>query len=101
MTAIGPGDFVECVTAFVPVPGWRVVPAVPSVGQICRVSWCGPGRRNGKGAMAAGLGLVGYSVFDADDRAGGFDAAHFRPVYKPNASLIRDLMQPVDDGVPA
>lgn len=95
MSAIGPGDWVECINAS-PKPGTR------------KVDWRGPTIEVGKlyrvtAAFVDGTGapviLVGWERVKATRENGfrcGYHVDRFRPVYRPRTDLIESLLQPVD-----
>jgi hypothetical protein len=87
MSAIGPGDFVECV---------RASPPKTVQGALYRVSEVG----DDPGALCAAHGLAcesgGWVRLQgvSHGRFVGFCVHCFRPVYRPKAGLIAQLLAP-------
>lgn len=84
MSAIGPGDFVECFkTEF---------PSSPRLGKIfqCAAVKATPRCADSHGKCGA-IWLVGDNT-----PAEGWALCCFRPIYRPKQSLIEDLSRPVD-----
>lgn len=102
MSAIGPGDWVECVD--MRSPGrvgfrWLRGERVPQEGSVYRVSdlWTDS---NGEVVILVGWERVGASL--EHGRRVGFRANRFRPIYRPKADLIESLKTPAKrEGVPA
>ena len=90
MSAIGPGDFVECVDAS-RKPHNTHQPKVVE-GRVYRVVEVGL-------AAAGGRWLPGLLLADAPPaRPNGFYRAdRFRPIYRPKSSLIEQLKRPVSE----
>lgn len=82
---IGPGDFVECV-------GSRSGPTSPNTrltkGAIYRARAVGVVP---PGYVYSGEPYVDLEEMPALDGNFGYHASQFRPIYRPNAGLIRDL----------
>lgn len=85
-SAIGPGDFVECVNA----DPQFIIPTGLSAGAIYQVQALTP-PRPGRWAVA-GLLLVG--VRHPGNELGDYNPDRFRPIYRPRADFIESLKQP-------
>lgn len=82
MSAIGPGDFVECVKASGRHPEF-------SVGRIYCVEWIDPSADCMACGNCDGLGLKGIG--------GNWASCCVRPIYRPKSSLIEQLKRPVSE----
>ena len=85
---IGPGDWVECVQNRLPT---TAPPVGLVVGRVYRVEAAGVTPPDDREPNIAWVRLEGARC--RDDRW-GFRAAWFRPVYRPDASLIAGLKVP-------
>ncbi len=85
MSAIGPGDWVECVY-FQPHP--MAPKAELVVGGVYQVEWVGEGQY--RGAPGGGLRVVD----DPLPNDCGWRIEWFRPVYRPKAEFITSLLAP-------
>ena len=101
MSAIGPGDYVECIAADLnidgvePIGGWPLV-----IGSIYQVRWVGKAvSRLGRERPAIKVG--GIVAKTAAGIEGAFDQRYFRPVYRPKSEIIQGLLTPVDERVDA
>lgn len=94
MSAIGPGDWVECCQTFPELPlskgGLYCVEAVKFVGKDCGL---------GHACDQTGLRLVGVSVRYRRTLPDLFCSGLFRPIYRPKSDLIESLKQPAPDAV--
>lgn len=88
---IGPGDYVECIQNRLPT---TLPPRGIVVGRIYRVTDTGVTPPDDKEPNKAWLRVDGAEC--RPDRW-GFHAEWFRPVYKPQASLIQSLKQPAPE----
>lgn len=95
MSAIGPGDWVECVDAS-PRPEhygpYLAAIAELRVGRVYQV----------RGLAPSGIYIVG--ILSGDERRGfaapfGFAASRFRPIWRDSKSLIETLLEPLPAGV--
>ena len=83
MSAIGPGDYVECINAdpMTMVGGCERL----TIGNIYRVltvfDWWGDSS-------------VELESPKSDHVTGGFRLTHFRPIYRPKQSIIKQLKRP-------
>jgi hypothetical protein len=87
VSAIGPGDFVEIIRLAAPGCG---VGIRGRLGQVLRVRGCGIWS-NGQ------AWLTFTDMPDPPAPFPGWDATSFRPIYRPDEKLIRDLLQPVEE----
>lgn len=94
-SAIGPGDFVECVNAE-PCALWGD-PGLRE-GGIYQVEAVAMRRDSVSGFEGAAVRLVGY-VHPTTEGVRWLGADRFRPIYRPNADLIESLKQPAPDAV--
>lgn len=102
MSAIGPGDWVECLLSEAmrnPDPRITVTPAWPVAGGLYRVRDLGSYRTN-DGALHDGLRLVGIVGSQPGYPDAWWNLNYFRPIYRPNAELIASLLAPAPS-VPA
>lgn len=93
MSAIGPGDFVECVDASPSLKtGERLsVGAIYQVREVLR----GPGM---SGRTENGVRLVGQRrCLNRQGVEYAWRADRFRPIYRPKSSLIEQLKRPVGE----
>jgi hypothetical protein len=88
VSAIGPGDFVEIIRLAAPGRG---VGISGRLGQVLRVRGCGVWSVNGQ------AWLTFTDMPDPPAPYPGWDATSFRPIYRPDQSLISDLLQPVKE----
>lgn len=89
MTAIGPGDFVECVHDSGSTPGRLTVGAL----YVVRAIHSGPFDPPYDG--------VGFEIEGVPSRSvSGWADKLFRPIYRPRADLIERLLQPIDETTP-
>lgn len=87
MSAIGPGDWVECVND-------GGMPEIVSVGAIYLVEGVGPAPISHVPCLV----LRGVRHPTAPENIGKWVAAeYFRPIYRPSSDLIQSLLQPVDE----
>lgn len=93
MSAIGPGDFVECICNQV-AGCWPQDKLV--VGRVYRVTKVGLTPPNDIYPDVPWVRLEGVQE---DPRRWGFRAEWFRPIYRPNPGLIASLKQPAPDAV--
>jgi len=92
MSAIGPGDWVECVSVDSENDyGLRV-------GAIYQVERVATGRTLA-GIITTGLLLHGMNYTGWTGARVGYLPERFRPLYRPKADLIERLMQPIDEPV--
>jgi hypothetical protein len=88
MSAIGPGDFVECVDGS-PLSNPKRPPVIE--GAVYRVHAI-KSVLAANGEAVEALLLVGLNTYpDA------YSMRRFRPIYRPDEKLIRDLLQPVEE----
>lgn len=82
MSAIGPGDWVECI---------RSHRGIIPVGAVVQCRWIGDvGRGCEVDYTCAAPGIRFVSVADYDDRP--YCACAFRPIYRPKSELIQSLL---------
>jgi len=95
MTAIGPGDWVECVDN-APRP-WHFGPYIEALEEL-RVGGVYQVRAIDRAGdlFLAGI-LTGSERLGFGPDALGFDESRFRLIYRPKADLIERLMEPVPD----
>lgn len=90
MSAIGPGDWVECIrVGRSPTPAGFRVGAVYRVERTVKNGGCA---YHGRGAKCGGLFICEMPR----PGAGGWAACAFRPIYRPKADLIKGLLKPID-----
>jgi hypothetical protein len=102
VSAIGPGDFIECVDAgpYRGSGGW-VVPTLALLvhGAIYQVATLSTHPEYGVPTVC----LVGYPSYGeevGDAIFCGWGLFRFRPIYRPKADLIESLLQGIDQLVP-
>jgi len=82
-SAIGPGDWVECIDV-----SWRPLAHYPPsqliVGAVYQVEDVD------RDAHDPGIWLVGIT---SPHCTGTFSTSHFKPIYRPKAKLIEDLLK--------
>lgn len=89
MSAIGPGDWVECVDAS---PCRRIGFTSLVHGRLYRVSALGVPDGSGERGL-----IIAEAPHPDTTRYGvGWALRRFRPVYRPRAHLIESLLKPVD-----
>ncbi len=90
-SAIGPGDWVECVRDGSAVHGWSPL----TVGAIYRV------RDLVEEGYPGGRVVAGVTLHEVATPPGevGFWIELFRPIYRPRADLIESLKAPAPDAV--
>ena len=93
MSAIGPGDFVECVDASPTRGGWPVPFVAGAVYLVERLhvysdAWACAG------AIAVVIRGCPNPYNGGED---GWNPGRFAPVYRPKQSLILDLLQPIKE----
>ena len=96
MTAIGPGDWVECVGYAVDKRSFESRGPTPKKGGVYQIEAVVMGRLR-DGTVEPAYRLVGWHV---PSEIGGrivYPTSGFRPIYRPKADLIERLMQPVPD----
>lgn len=81
MSAIGKGDWVECVDAS---PGWYGLPSGLAVGAVYQI------------AKVVVPGVFWLAQVDHGSPYSGFRAERFRPIYRPKANAFDHLLKPVD-----
>lgn len=96
MSAIGPGDFVECVDA-TSGPGAWMPGEAPVVGAIYTV----------ERVFVNGWGIESLHLRELKRHPGsvafwgggplGYNIKRFRPIYRPKSSLIEQLKRPVSE----
>lgn len=97
MSAIGPGDWVECVDGGAWRDGLKLParhegrPIVPR--HVYQVREVIIGR--GANGPEPGLRFVGIRAFNDAGLEGGWPMAGFRPIYRPREDLIQTLLQPL------
>ena len=100
MSAIGPGDWVECAPPSgyrgeIPIEEIGISGGYPKGGHVYRVREVGQ-YWNLKGIMD-GLRLVGIVASIPDHPDAWWPAECFRPIYRPKADLIERLMAPAPE----
>lgn len=97
MSAIGPGDWVECVDAsprYVPGVGMSPVPAPLVKGAVYRVERVVyDARWDETGIVLDGIRENAWRI------DGAFNVDRFRPIYRPKSEIIESLKQPAPDAV--
>mgnify|MGYP006967776509 FL=1 len=94
MTAIGPGDWVECVGYALGKRGFEPRGPTPKKGEIYQIEAVVMGRLR-DGAVEPAYRLVGWHVPSETGARIVYHHSGFRPIYRPKADLIERLMQPV------
>lgn len=91
MSAIGPGDWVECLVVREPAPGARK--AGFRLGALYCVERVGQ-------RGSPWLHLVGMPTpRDCGINGDGWNARCFRPIYRPDETLTKRLMEPLPDAL--
>jgi hypothetical protein len=101
MSAIGPGDYVECVDASPPAPDtWAADCGAYLVGgRMYRVVSVG---RSWSRKYGLGDGVVldaPETQYDCPDGIPSWPVERFRPIYRRKSDLIETLKQPLPDAV--
>ena len=96
MSAIGPGDWVECVDTsrpnFLTLDPREISPSILIRGGVYQVEAVVPSRQSRPMLQLR-------EVRSKLNPLGAFYAYRFRPIYRPKADLIERLMQPIDEPV--
>lgn len=100
MSAIGPGDWVECVgcdtpnhEGHEPVRGDR-----PQRGQIYLVDRVDLARST-TGRMRPALTVTSPKAYSANGNEIGWGVENFRPIYRPKSELLESLLKRADASV--
>lgn len=95
MSAIGPGDWVECVDASGANNGGMFDGGFLVAGRVYQVR-----ALSTLTGGAPGVKLVGQpDIHLKTGKRGSYSVTRFRPIYRPKADLIERLMQPIDEPV--
>lgn len=99
MSAIGKGDWVECVSYDGGHPHPARMVGTLTVGGIYRVRKVVRGRDSVRGVPADGIQVDGVYAYHANGVEGAWHPDRFRPIYRPRADLIESLLQPLSEHV--
>jgi hypothetical protein len=97
MSAIGPGDWLECVDAVSDLGGSLFDGGFLVHGRIYQVEEVTEARIT-SGVMVPSVRLVGQpDLHGRSGRRGSYAVSRFRPVYRPNSDFIEALKQPAPE----